>query len=1629
MKEQIRKRWLLGLGLTAILVATIAATTVGRWNTPSRRKVASGRRPPVYLAQFRVPSGKRKPQTIDVFPAPPSDVRRPLMRALRAIDEGRYSDAVEHLDLLLNGFGSGDDAQDYFIESADGSGTRTSLKAEAQRLLGAMPAKGRQAYEVRYGARARLLLQQALDQGDIEKLADVTRRYFHTSAGYEAAILLGRYHLDHGRPLAAAICLKRVSDSPAAGSYEPELSLLLGTCWMYAGMPDRARDVLIGLRRLDPGATMRIGSADVRLFDEDEQALAWLSETVGVPQPPRKTHETQWVMYRGSASRNGRSAGGLPLAQLNWSFRTTDSEGECEVIEQQRRQYIAQGIAALPGLHPLVVRHVGLSDAGDAVYRDTVLARTPNSLMAIDAETGCGVWFYPPTGHNPSGTGDLSGGAHSGVPDGRSQELQKRTWEDAPYGQISTDGEFVFFVDDLATAGPKAGRTAVGFGPFGLNTGRLTAHNRLVALRLAEEGKIAWSIDGETGLIEGNGSRPAVEEELAGAFFLGPPLVRTGRLFTIAEIRGDIRLVVLHADSGRLLWTQQLCHIDLQTIQRSPTRRLAGATPSFSDGILICPTSAGAVVAVDVATHSLLWGYQYLTLAANKPSVGFGVVGPHTVKGPTELGSRWADATATIVDGRVLVTPVDVGSPGTEKLHCLNLLDGKLLWEKPREEMLYLACGHEGKVVMVGKSGLTALKLADGEVVWKAPLPTGSMPSGRGFYSDRFYFVPVTTAELVKIDLDTGKRIEQVETSGVLGNLICYQDKVISHGVTLVSASYQVEPLRKIIAQRLSENPEDIWALSRRGELLLHAGNRTEALSVLRKACKLAPDDPVVAAETKPLLIDALLDGLKEDFAANSHLVEEIESLLPGTDRRGRYLRVLAVGYQEIGQRTRAFTTYLRLVDLNATRADGLPPATATERIDDFLTVRRDRWFRGHVAELLAIASPAEREKMVAAVQEHLLGAANANDTASLRQFVDYFGSLPEANQVRLQLVTHLVEAGELLQAELVLGRLIESEEPAIAAQATAHLARLLESVGRFAQAAETYRILADKWGETVCLNGKTGQELFEAIDKGSETAREIASAGDWPFGKVTANEGGPALPYSSYQRVFPVKVEQRRGAYAKGISVAVDQQRNLVVCDGLGKQMARVALPRDRTTHFYSNNFTLSQARIDGHVVVLSLGYEIFAIDVLQSSENPSDRVLWRKNRMPLTSQANYARYYLRTRAVNNPWGTPRYVPTSATGQRVSLLGPLGDHGLCFQQFRQVMCVDPLDVETVYWTRENVEPGSDLFGDDELLLVVGPGATEAMVLGAVDGRVRGRCGVPSAEYRWTTIGRRILTWKESQNAMTVQLLDPFDPKKNSPREDPVVWSRDFALGSKGKLVDSDALGVMQRDGKFVVLSLADGSEIIKAQLDPDGKLTEICLLRSEDQYLLVTNHPATGTTPTKTVQAVPPGANLSGQLTPLINGRAYAFDRHTGEAMWPGSAVIEQHGLPLDQPSELPVLTFLSTAKKTGPGSNSEKTSVLCLDRRDGHIVFSKDDITNRVYAYQLVGNREENTVVLMLHNKSYTIKLTDEPRPPAPPAQTGSSSSLHAGGSLGSILGKVGRALGRSLHSAVAEPEKADP
>ena len=127
----------------------------------------------------------------------------------------------------------------------------------------------------------------------------------------------------------------------------------------------------------------------------------------------------------------------------------------------------------------------------------------------------------------------------------------------------------------------------------------------------------------------------------------------------------------------------------------------------------------------------------------------------------------------------------------------------------------------------------------------------------------------------------------------------------------------------------------------------------------------------------------------------------------------------------------------------------------------------------------------------------------------------------------------------------------------------------------------------------------------------------------------------------------------------------------------------------------------------------------------------------------------------------------------------------------------------------------------------------------------------------------------------------------------------------------------------------------------------------------------------------------------------PLVSGNVYAFDRATGKLQWSGPAAVEHHGLVLSQPSELPVLTFIRTLRSQVQDpvvAQKVQGSVLCLDKRNGRLLFENDDLQQALNSIEAIGNLDDKSVTLQSQGQSAVLTFTDTPAPKEPPYQAGS-------------------------------------
>ncbi len=334
--------------------------------------------------------------------------------------------------------------------------------------------------------------------------------------------------------------------------------------------------------------------------------------------------------------------------------------------------------------------------------------------------------------------------------------------ENSTLGTLSTDGNYVYAVEDLAVTPPSLayqqldarpvwnGPRGVGVtaGAWGKDITDAFECNKLYAYDLARDGAAAWQIGGKSDRTEDGGKRKDAET-LKNSYFLGPPLPLGGKCYVLLEKSQQLHLVCLdpskYPSKGEnpVVWMQLLATTQ-NRLYNEPNRRMQAAQLSYGEGILVCPTNAGAVLGVDLMSHSLVWAHPYrekTQATADYTEMmmirrGFGVQPMIVQQTSMASASEWKVSAPVIQEGKVVFT-----APDANAVHCLNMRDGSLLWKVGKaEEDLYMGGVFNGKVLIVGKKMCRALSLKDGSVAWS--VDTG-MPSGQGIASDNVYYLPL----------------------------------------------------------------------------------------------------------------------------------------------------------------------------------------------------------------------------------------------------------------------------------------------------------------------------------------------------------------------------------------------------------------------------------------------------------------------------------------------------------------------------------------------------------------------------------------------------------------------------------------------------------------------------------------------------------------------------------------------------------------------------------------------------------------------------------------------------------------------------------------------------------------------
>ncbi|MCG8586532.1 MAG: PQQ-binding-like beta-propeller repeat protein, partial [Pirellulales bacterium] len=810
-----------------------------------------------------------------------------------------------------------------------------SVTAEATRLIATLPKQGLAAYQLRVALTARRALQQAASTGSVDDLTAVVRRFPRTLESSHAKFLLGRRHLDGGRPRLAALYLESlVAQADVRSQFEPQLSMMLTVSLIQLGKEDAAKRTVADLARRYSDDVQMAGSA-ASMSDIDSTIELLASNLNGRP----RATATDWAGFRGGPRRLAATTGEGPLMRPRWVCRFGEWFEDEVALEQMRQMRVAlhdRNVAVLPSAYPLAIGN-------------RIVFRVGNNVVCLDASSGKIRWtagLEKAIDRRRGVTGSGKAGTESG------DDLATQSWGNALAGRLSSDGRSVFAIEGRTL--PRRERSTMTFGSIPSTSGGQTHRsNILVALDLFAEGRRRWAIDGSKQIVGLGASQ---------TFFMGAPLPVGGRLYVVGEQGHKIRLLVFDAATGAPIWSLHLAELDpMQAL--SALRRVYGVTPSYADGILVCPTSAGAVVFVHLKSRSLIAGFK-LTEPRQQydASLARGIAGAALIRvlqqqEPHVRGDNyWWDDVALIAGERVLYT-----SPSDQKLRCLRLPDARQLWSYPPanpsdEEIgepnsiavefdpLYVGGVVGERILVVCRSRVIALRLEDGKPAWEGravPLPAGGgAPSGRGLVSGKMFMLPMSNGQIAVIDCALGKLTGVAGVSGepAPGNLIAQGDRIVSLSSEQIASYEKLEAADARLATSIGRDLNAFEHLIDKAELLHLQGSVDESLALLWDVYSRSGHTDV-----RKRLTSATLDAIESDPRRLSRYATQLAQLIDTPDDLWRMLAARMRAAQAGGDTPGACAAAMEMHDL----IDSEPTLdNGGVRTSNEITLARRRWLR-----------------------------------------------------------------------------------------------------------------------------------------------------------------------------------------------------------------------------------------------------------------------------------------------------------------------------------------------------------------------------------------------------------------------------------------------------------------------------------------------------------------------------------------------------------------------------------------------------------------------------------------------------------------------------------------------------------
>lgn len=707
---------------------------------------------------------------------------------------------------------------------------------------------GLKKYEATYGPRAEILLKQAVETRQRERIQDLNRRFGLTKAGIRAGVLLATMFWEEGEINRSARSLERVLDLTELLTIEDRAaySAWLGSCYHQLG--ERANlqrlletTIVIREREIDAGGTMvKLGEHLSMLLLTTRDATLDTIDGLGVEWPG------------GNYSNTGLHEAPSNYSNAAWSARLPELSAKPNWM-----RFMNYRSPVVPPYLPIFDGDMFYVNVGDKLLGYSLIGNTSNSPE----------WTCKPFD---------------------TFESNWRTSEPDP-GMILP----VSVYRGTVFAAIENPLSTTYHDPNPDPNFRLYSHYPKVRRALCAvdgaSGRLLWKLGG---LYEGDKDQQTN--------FLSA-IVHEGTLYAIASrvpSQAEIFLYALNPDTGEIKWNLRLCYGQQETTMFGrPAREPHPSLPSIAAGRLYLCTNIGGVVCVELATRSINWisRYDYI---------------PRPITKYIETYYRdvtWYNSPTiyTEHDGQayILAAPTD-----SAEMFALDARTGKILWDLHQENQLSggraLVGARDGVCYVAGDGGnvggggsrLHAIDISKGRVTSSVKVtPHGrgnilalvgrpSIAANRLLWPGQQYGNSYCT--ISEIDLDSLRVVnsESVDSSyagqgynvfAQHGVVFTVSGRDYSQGNSQLAARFNSASLLAAARKDYTEHPNNAEAAVRYGLLTMRMGDKAEAVKALQKGYELASQpraDMAVRDQAGRALVEHFLELADKALGARKYI-------------------------------------------------------------------------------------------------------------------------------------------------------------------------------------------------------------------------------------------------------------------------------------------------------------------------------------------------------------------------------------------------------------------------------------------------------------------------------------------------------------------------------------------------------------------------------------------------------------------------------------------------------------------------------------------------------------------------------------------------------------------------------------